>query len=43
MLIDNKNIDNRDLGGSMIEWLKGRARDQHDLGSKSTRAILLCP
>ena len=27
----------------MVEWLKRRARDQHGLGSKSTRAILLCP
>ena len=26
-----------------IEWLKRRARDQHDLGLKPTRAILLCP
>ena len=37
------NIDKRDLIGSVVEWLKGRARDQHGLGSKSTRAILLCP
>ena len=29
--------------GSVIEWLKRRARNQHGLGSKSTRAILLCP
>ena len=29
--------------GSVVEWLKRRAHDQHDLGSKSTRAILLCP
>ena len=28
--------------GSMIEWLKHRTRDQHGLGSKRTRAILLC-
>ena len=27
----------------MVEWLKGRTRDQHGLGSKPTRAILLCP
>ena len=27
----------------MVEWLKHRARDQHGLGSKFTRAILLCP
>ena len=29
--------------GSVVEWLKRRTRDQHDLGSKHTRAILLCP
>ena len=29
--------------GSMVEWLKRRARDQHRLGSKPTRAILLYP
>ena len=29
--------------GSMVEWLKRRARDQHGLGSKPTCAILLCP
>ena len=29
--------------GSVVEWLKRRARDQHGLGSKTTRAILLCP
>ena len=29
--------------GSMVEWLKRRARDQHCLGSKPTLAILLCP
>ena len=27
----------------MVEWLKSRARDQHGLGSKPTRAILLSP
>ena len=27
----------------MVEWLKRRARDQHGLGLKPTRAILLCP
>ena len=26
----------------MVEWLKRRARDQHGLGSKPTRTILLC-
>ena len=29
--------------GSVVKWLKRRARDQHGLGSKPTRAILLCP
>ena len=29
--------------GSVIEWLKRCACDRHGLGSKSTRAILLCP
>ena len=29
--------------GSVVEWLKRRARNQHGLGSKPTRAILLCP
>ena len=28
--------------GSVVEWLKRRARDQHSLGSKPTHAILLC-
>ena len=28
--------------GSVVEWLKRRTRDQHDLGSKPTLAILLC-
>ena len=26
----------------MVKWLKRRARDQHGLGSKPTRTILLC-
>ena len=29
--------------GSMVEWLKPRAYDQHGLDSTPTRAILLCP
>ena len=29
--------------GSVVEWLKHRADDQHGLGSKPTCAILLCP
>ena len=27
--------------GSVVKWLKRRVYDQHGLGSKSTRAILL--
>ena len=27
----------------MVEWLKCRAENQHGLGLKPTRAILLCP
>ena len=27
----------------MVEWLKHRTHDRHDLGLKLTRAILLCP
>ena len=27
---------------SVVEWLRRRAHDQHGLGSKTTRAILLC-
>ena len=29
--------------GSVVEWLKRRAYDQHGLGLKPTRTILLCP
>ena len=29
--------------GVVVEWLKRRARDQQNLGSNPTRAILLCP
>ena len=29
--------------GSVVEWLMRRVCDQHGLGSKPTRAILLCP
>ena len=29
--------------GSVVEWLKCRARDQHGLSSKTTHTILLCP
>ena len=31
------------LIGSVVEWLKRRAYERHDLGSKPTRAILFCP
>ena len=30
-----------DFVGSLIEWLQCRAYDQHGLGSKPTRAVLL--
>ena len=30
------------LIGSVVEWLKRRARDQYGLGSKLIHAILLC-
>ena len=33
----NRNV------GSVVEWLKCRTCDQHGLGSKPTRTILLCP
>ena len=40
----NRNfIVNRRKVGSVVEWLKHRTDDQHGLGSKPTRAILLCP
>ena len=29
--------------GSVVKWLKCRARGQHGLGSKPTHTILLCP
>ena len=29
--------------GSMVEWLERRGHNQRDIGSKPTRAILLCP
>ena len=32
-----------EIVGSVVEWLKRFAHDQHDLGSKPTRVILLCP
>ena len=31
------------FGGSVVEWLKTRDCDQHGVGSKPTRAILLRP
>ena len=33
----------RQFVGSVVEWLKRQARDQHGPGSKPIRAILLCP
>ena len=38
-----QNVSVKVLVGSVVEWLKGRTLDQHGLGSKPTRAILLCP
>ena len=29
--------------GSVVEWLKRRAYDQHGLGSKPNHALLFCP
>ena len=29
--------------GSVVKWLKRRAYNQHGLGSKPPRTILLCP
>ena len=31
------------IAGSVVKWLRRRAYDQHGLGLKPTRAILLCP
>ena len=43
-LAEKKKLANeRKVVGSVVEWLKRRARDQQSLGSKPTRAILLCP
>ena len=39
----NFNFLIRQRVGSMVKWLKPRPYDQLDLGSKPTRAILLCP
>ena len=36
-------IISKSFVGSAVERLKRRARDQHGLDSKPTRAILLCP
>ena len=35
--------DQKDDVGSVVKWLKHRTDNQHDLGSKPTCAILLCP
>ena len=29
--------------GNVVKWLERRVCDRHSLGSKPTRAILLCP
>ena len=39
----NQDDEINDKVGSVVEWLKRRDRDRHSLGSKHTRAILLCP
>ena len=36
-------VEKRTLKCSVVDWLKHRIVDQHGLGSKPTRAILLCP
>ena len=38
-----KKVEKKEVVGSVVEWSKRRACDQHGLGSKPTRAILLCP
>ena len=38
-----EKLFNRKIVGSVVEWLKCWACDQHSLGSKPTHAILLCP
>ena len=47
MLKENKNFASLStmhiFVHSLVKWLKRRACDQHGLGSKLTRAILLCP
>ena len=37
-----KEIVIKNLFGTVVEWLERRDCDQHNLGSKPTRAILLC-
>ena len=39
----SSGANHQQSNGRVVEWLKHRARDQHGLGSKPTRAILLCP
>ena len=39
----NKIDIERDMVGSVVEWLKHQTDDQHGLGSKPTCTILLCP
>ena len=35
-------VTSSSIVGSVVEWLKRRAREQHGLGSKPIRAIMLC-
>ena len=43
VLIVNRLFAAWSSAGRVVEWLKRRAHDQHGLGSKTIRAILLCP
>ena len=36
-------VNRHSFVGSVVKWLKRRPYDRHSLGSKPTRAILLCP
>ena len=42
-LIVKPDKTNSNVVEVVVEWLKRRPYDQHGLGSKHTRAILLCP
>ena len=43
LLLFLKRRTNKSTISSMVEWLKRLDCDRHGLGSKPTRAILLCP